>query len=205
MTPNEPSLSAVPHSPSTGERLQLLLQKALRQLDAGEVPDRQACANYIAQALRIHRDAMSSRKAVVPSGLAAWQIRTVRDMALSNLEAQLAITDLAEACRLSRGYFTRAFKTTFGQSPHRWRHQQRIAHACMLLRSMSTAIAEVAVMCGFNDQAHFTRAFKIAMGTTPHAYRIATDVNLGQGVWHGAGNSDSRRTRHGTLHGGAVR
>ena len=174
MTHDEPSLVASPLPVSTAQRLQDLLRKALRQLDAGEVADRQACAAYIAQALRIHRDAMDIRTTVVPSGLAAWQIRIVRELALSNLETSLAITALARACRLSRGYFTRAFKATFGQSPHRWRHHHRIDHACTILRSTSTAIAEVAVRCGFNDQAHFTRAFKSHVGTTPHAYRLAS-------------------------------
>ncbi|WP_325469451.1 AraC family transcriptional regulator [Luteibacter sp.] len=149
-----------------------LLNHALSQLADIERVDRAACARYIAQALHIHRqtlDPVSYRRAA--SGLAAWQVRIVHEIALAHLDAPLAITELATACRLSRGYFTRAFKVTFGDSPHRWRHRKRIEYACSRLKETSEVIAGIAIVCGFNDQAHFTRAFKTAMGMTPNAYR----------------------------------
>jgi AraC-like DNA-binding protein len=169
------SLAARPDgSGHTTERAVLhLLNRALSQLDDIERADRAACAHYITQALKIHLqtvETVAPRRPV--SGLAAWQIRIVHDVALSQLDAPLAITVLATACRLSRGYFTRAFKVTFGESPHRWRHQKRIEHACSRLVGTDEAIAGIAVVCGFNDQAHFTRAFKTAIGMTPHTYRM---------------------------------
>ncbi|UPG88018.1 helix-turn-helix transcriptional regulator [Luteibacter aegosomaticola] len=151
--------------------VQALLSQALRQLDDLKGVDRAACARYIAEALRIHRDGAPT-PARETSGLAAWQVRVVNDVALAHLDAPLAIVDLAAACRLSRGYFTRAFKVTFGESPHRWRHHRRLEHACHRLSHSDEAIADIAMACGFNDQAHFTRAFKRAYDTTPHAWRV---------------------------------
>jgi AraC-like DNA-binding protein len=159
----------VPHP--TAERVRGLLRKALQQIDATDAPDRDACARYIVLALQIHTNAVPVSADVVPSGLAAWQIRVVHEMALANLDAALSIRELAAACRLSRGYFTRAFNATFGVSPHRWRHGHRLDHARTLLRTTDGPIADIAISCGFNDQAHFTRAFKTATNVTPHAFR----------------------------------
>jgi AraC-like DNA-binding protein len=156
----------------TAERVRGLLRRALQEIDATDVPDRDACARYIVLALQIHTNATPVSADVVPSGLAAWQIRVVHEMALANLDAALSIRELAAACRLSRGYFTRAFNATFGVSPHRWRHRHRLEHARTLLRTTDGPIAEIAISCGFNDQAHFTRAFKTATNVTPHAFRI---------------------------------
>jgi AraC-like DNA-binding protein len=151
--------------------VQQLLRQALRQIADVERADRAACARYIAEALRIHQRATTQGVTRAPAGLAEWQVRTVEQVALARLDRGLAITELAAACRLSRGYFSRAFKVTFGESPHRWRHRKRIEHACRRLVDTSESLAGIAMDCGFNDQAHFTRAFKALMGTTPHLYR----------------------------------
>lgn len=149
-----------------------LLNKALRELDDYAQADRAACADFIAQALRIHQASVGPGEPPrPPSGLADWQIRIVNERALAQLDAPLAIHDLAAACNLSRGYFTRAFKATFGVSPHRWRIGKRIEQACYKLANSFEAIADIAVACGFSDQAHFTRAFKSTVGMTPNVYR----------------------------------
>ncbi|MGN6481958.1 helix-turn-helix domain-containing protein [Luteibacter sp.] len=167
-----PSTSAVDAN-SPQRMVQQLLHQALHQIADVEGADRAACARYIAQALRIHQQAITRGGPRPPTGLAEWQVRTVKEVALARLDLGLAITELAAACRLSRGYFSRAFKVTFGESPHRWRHRKRIEHACRKLVCTSNSIADIAVDCGFNDQAHFTRSFKSAMGTTPNSYRKA--------------------------------
>lgn len=162
------------------DRVRSLLDKALQQIDSSDAPDRDACARYIVLALQIHSNTVPPTTDVVPSGLAAWQIRVVHDMALANLDTALSIKQLAAACRLSRGYFTRAFKATFGVSPHRWRHSHRLDHARTLLRTTAEPIADIAVACGFNDQAHFTRAFKAADGVTPHIFRTQSGRPTGK-------------------------
>ncbi|QDE39748.1 helix-turn-helix domain-containing protein [Luteibacter pinisoli] len=156
--------------------VQQLLDHALRQIADVDTADRVACARYIAQALRIHQERITGGATRTHSGLAAWQIRTVEEIALARLDLGLAISDLAAACSLSRGYFSRAFRVTFGESPHRWRHGKRIEHACLQLSSTRGSLADIAIACGFNDQAHFTRSFKSAIGVTPHAYRKSRGV-----------------------------
>ncbi len=162
--------------PSPVRAVQQLLDHALRQITDVDKVDRVACARYLAQALQIHQERIGAHAPRPHSGLAPWQIRTVKEIALARLDLGLAISDLAAACRLSRSYFSRAFKVTFGESPHRWRHGKRIEEACLQLCSTGRSLADIAMACGFNDQAHFTRSFKAAIGMTPHSYRKSRSV-----------------------------
>lgn len=151
-------------------RIQRLLKEALRHLDEPGFGDAAACAQYIAQALRIHRQSDGGAGPGRP-GLSEWQARAAQAVGTADLARSLSITDMAAACKLSRGYFTRAFTATFGISPHRWRHGKRLELARQLLHDPTQPIADIAIACGFNDQAHLTRAFKAATGVTPHVYR----------------------------------
>jgi AraC-like DNA-binding protein len=81
------------------------------------------------------------------------------------------LADIARECGLSRQYFTKSFKATVGVTPHRWLQQYRIKKAQDLLQNTSHRIADIAIECGFADQAHFTRVFVTLTGGTPAAWR----------------------------------
>ncbi len=57
-----------------------------------------------------------------------------------------------------------------GMSPHQWQRNQRINQAKVLLHQ-GMALAEVAAVLGFSDQAHFQRWFKQHTAITPGHYR----------------------------------
>jgi AraC family transcriptional regulator len=116
-------------------------------------------------------DAPAAAPGAVVTGLAPWQARSVMRTMLEQLAAKVPTTALASECGLSRGHFSRAFKKTFGLPPHSWRQLQRIALAKTMLLDGRHALADIAVHCGFSDQAHFTRAFKAGTGSTPLAWR----------------------------------
>jgi AraC-like DNA-binding protein len=107
------------------------------------------------------------------SGLAPWQIRKVRTYIAANLETTLSIGDLAALVRLSRFHFSRAFKDTFGDTPHRYVLRRRIEHAQGLMLTTETTLAEIALECGLVDQAHLGRSFRRIVGETPAAWRRA--------------------------------
>ncbi|MBT0667355.1 helix-turn-helix transcriptional regulator [Novosphingobium profundi] len=88
-----------------------------------------------------------------------------------DMSRAIAVTDLAIQCRLSLSHFTRAFANTVGVSPYAWFVQRRLQHAETLLNETSLPIAEIALECGFADQAHFTRAFAKAFGIPPARWR----------------------------------
>jgi len=83
----------------------------------------------------------------------------------------VSVPDLASQCRLSLSHFIRAFSNTVGIAPYAWFMQKRVQHAEALLSGTQLPIAQIALECGFTDQAHFTKAFAKANGTTPARWR----------------------------------
>jgi len=94
-----------------------------------------------------------------------------KSILLENLEGDISIQDVAQACDLSRGYFIRAFRQTTGMTPYQWLLSERINRARELLRVSNAPLAEVAIACGFADQSHFTRVFSNIVGVTPGNWR----------------------------------
>jgi AraC-like DNA-binding protein len=82
-----------------------------------------------------------------------------------------SLAELARACGLSRGHFTRAFKITTGLSPHQWLLRHRIEKARDMLVRTELPLAQIALRCGFADQSHLTRVFGMAVGDSPAAWR----------------------------------
>lgn len=106
--------------------------------------------------------------------LARWQVNLAMHTMRCNLGSSISISEIASLCRLSLCYFVRAFTNTVGIAPYAWFVQQRIVHAKRLLPETALPLAQVALECGFSDQAHFTKAFAKASGTTPAKWRRQT-------------------------------
>ncbi|MEO9229736.1 MAG: helix-turn-helix transcriptional regulator [Devosia sp.] len=117
----------------------------------------------------------SSGERILPmrqaDSLATWHAVTVENLILQQLDSQMLTATLAKACSLSREQFLRLFKQTFGTPPHRWQRERRIETAKKLLRDPHCALADIAMRCGFSDQAHFTSVFKLATRLTPNVWR----------------------------------
>jgi AraC family transcriptional regulator len=105
------------------------------------------------------------------SGLAPWQLRRAKEMLRADLANKASPRRVAEACRLSVGYFSRAFKESTGVSPYQWLLALRVEVAQKLLEDSHVPLAEVAGMCGFADQSHFSRVFGRLLGKSPGAWR----------------------------------
>ncbi|MFC0146584.1 helix-turn-helix domain-containing protein [Sphingobium scionense] len=103
--------------------------------------------------------------------LAPWQVSLAMRTMCGSLGGAISISDVATRCRLSLCYFVRAFTNTVGISPYAWFANQRILCAKRLLASSALPLAQVALECGFSDQAHFTNAFAKAAGMTPARWR----------------------------------
>jgi AraC family transcriptional regulator len=105
------------------------------------------------------------------SGLAPWQLRRAKEMLRADLATKASPRRVAEACRLSVGYFSRAFKESTGVSPYQWLLALRVEVAQTLLENSQVPLVEVADMCGFADQSHFSRVFGRVLGKSPGAWR----------------------------------
>lgn len=95
----------------------------------------------------------------------------VVDLVRRRLDEPLTVADLAAAADCSPGQLTRRVRRVFGLSPTRFLLRARVDRATALLSGSSQPIAEVAVSCGFYDQAAFTRQFARLTGETPAQYR----------------------------------
>ncbi|MFN3227714.1 MAG: helix-turn-helix domain-containing protein [Hyphomicrobiales bacterium] len=87
------------------------------------------------------------------------------------LDQTITVEELAKEAGMSPSHFARVFKETVGQTPMSYVMTYRIEQAIAMMREPSRPLGDVALACGFADQAHFTRSFKQLIGTTPRAYR----------------------------------
>jgi AraC-like DNA-binding protein len=74
-----------------------------------------------------------------------------------NMHGRIRLSEIASECGLSVSHLARSFKTSFGNSIHRWVLQLRVDHAKQLMNQTSMSLIEIAIQSGFNDQAAFTR------------------------------------------------
>ena len=140
---------------------------------------RHAMASDVGAALRCIQQAASLLEApvqppVVPparGGLAGWQIDRIKRHIDEHLEHPIHVADLAHMARLSPGYFSNAFKTSLGETPHAYVISRRLVHAKHLMRSSDKPLCEIAMDCGFSDQAHMCRQFRKGTGASPNAWR----------------------------------
>ncbi len=96
-----------------------------------------------------------------------------RDLADRCYAEPLTVSDLAAAARLSPAHFSRTFRRTFGESPHRYLLSRRLERAAALLRSTDWSVARVGTAVGFASVGSFTTSFGRTYGLTPTAYRAS--------------------------------
>jgi AraC family transcriptional regulator len=105
------------------------------------------------------------------AGLGDRQLAEVRAVMEERLGEPVSLAELAATAGLSVSQFSRQFKARTGVAPHRFLLNLRVDQACRLLRTRTTSIAEVAVLCGFSHQEHLTRVMRAQLDTTPGAMR----------------------------------
>lgn len=144
------------------------------------VSDAPAALRCIEQAVSLlGMPAVLPASAPARGGLARWQIERIKHHIESNLDETIQVVDLAVIARLSAGYFSNAFKVSFGQSPHAYIVSRRLARAKELMTSSELSLCAIAFDCGFSDQAHLCRQFRRATGASPNAWRRSQCAGAG--------------------------
>lgn len=105
--------------------------------------------------------------------LRVWQARKVRDYIDSHIAAPLLVSDLCALVRLSEAHFSRAFRRTFGKSPHAFIINRRVELAAQTMLQTEAPLSDIALQCGFSDQPHLSRQFRQITRHTPAAWRRA--------------------------------
>ena len=143
-------------------------QKALTdQASARALVDR--AYSLIQEQSELH--STSARRGDRGRGLLDWQARRVREHIEKNVGVPILVSDLSALVQLSEAYFARAFKRTYGNTPHSYVIGRRLDQASHLLLNGHASISDIAVECGFTDQAHLCKLFKRRMGQSPAAWR----------------------------------
>ncbi|WP_079433962.1 AraC family transcriptional regulator [Zoogloea sp. LCSB751] len=108
----------------------------------------------------------------VPAGpLSPARMRRLNEFLDSHLQDSISIEQMAATLGLGVWTFSKHFRATTGASPYDYVTRRRLERAVRLLTAGELAIKEVAVDCGFSDQAHLTRVMRARMGTTPARMR----------------------------------
>jgi AraC-like DNA-binding protein len=83
----------------------------------------------------------------------------------------LDITHLSQVANVSEAHFIRTFKSTFGETPHRYLQRRRVERAMFLLRETDRSVTDICLDVGFGSLGTFSRTFSEIVGDTPTEYR----------------------------------
>lgn len=156
---------------SLGDRKEAAAAIVIERLGAAlDLDDSSAkdCAEHAIRLIQARRSTVSTS-----GGLAGWQAKRVIAFVEENLPERIAISDLARIARVSQGHFARAFRKHFGRSPSEYVIERRIDLARTLMRTTAQGLSEIALDCGFADQAHMSRHFRRATGFSPRVWRLS--------------------------------
>ena len=134
-------------------------------------------------------------------GLRAWQARKVRAYINSHITAPVLVADLCALVQLSEAHFSRAFRRTFGKSPHAFVIRRRVELAAQYMLQTEAPLSDIALGCGFTDQPHLCKHFRQITGHTPAAWRRAQSSEDYGGRHHAAPRSLQERLQTGSRHG----
>jgi AraC family transcriptional regulator of arabinose operon len=99
------------------------------------------------------------------------RVRKAIDHLDANLREPFRLSSLARQCGASVSRLSWLFKRDTGLSPGQYLEQQRMRHACQLLRLTSHAIAEIAGETGYADPFYFSNRFRRFARESPTAFR----------------------------------
>jgi AraC family transcriptional regulator len=185
-------LIAIKKEPVDAERLSLEglkiavaeLFKAVSNLLQDERESAEECIRRASAILRVDLpgaiSAVAAPLAAAPrpirGGLAPWQVRRVTTHIETNLDAAITTKDLAALARVSLFHFCRAFRDSFGESPHGYVTRRRVERAQGLMLTTKASLGQIAADCGFTDQAHLSKLFRRIVGESPGVWRRARAI-----------------------------
>jgi transcriptional regulator GlxA family with amidase domain len=83
----------------------------------------------------------------------------------------LDVPALARLAHVSAAHFSRQFRATFGETPHRYLQRRRVERAMFLLRETDRSATDICFAVGFGSPGTFSRTFHDIVGRSPRTYR----------------------------------
>lgn len=93
-------------------------------------------------------------------------------------EEPITLGEVASLVGMSESAFSHFFKKKTNTSFKDYLTNHRITKACQMLAETTHSIAEICLICGFNNLSNFIRIFKKKKGTTPSEYRVTIEQML---------------------------
>src|SRR6185437_15842471 len=84
----------------------------------------------------------------------------------------LDVPSLARIAFVSEAHFIRTFRSTFGETPHRYLQRRRVERSMFLLRETDRSVTDICLDVGFTSLGTFSRTFREIVGETPSGYRL---------------------------------
>lgn len=117
----------------------------------------------------------SQAKTSVPekAGRYFLPLSQLRNELYSSPSIRLSVEELASRVNLSKSYFQHIYKELFGCSVMTDMINGRLEYAKYLLINTQLSVAEIAKLCGYENETHFMRQFKKFVGMRPSRYKAA--------------------------------
>jgi len=96
-----------------------------------------------------------------------------RDAIDRDFAQPLDVAALARVALVSRAHFSRTFRRTFAECPHRYLQRRRMERAMAMLRTTDASVTDVALAVGFSSLGTFSRTFRDVVGDSPSTYRLS--------------------------------
>lgn len=130
-------------------------------------------ANQVARRLVVsaHRMGGQSQFVETPVLDVPNQFSEAIDWALSHLNSEIDVEQLAKRANMSRRTFDRKFRSSFNLSPKVWLTQQRLEKAKHLLESEGYSVEKVAELSGFENAITMRHHFRKSLSISPVQYR----------------------------------
>jgi AraC-like DNA-binding protein len=103
----------------------------------------------------------------------ARHLLRAKDLVDARYFEPLTVADMAAVAGLSKAYFSREFRRTFGESPHQYLLTRRLERAASLLQTTDRPVTEICFSVGLGSLGSFTTSFGRVFGLRPLAYRAA--------------------------------
>ncbi len=113
----------------------------------------------------MEEDPQSPQKIMDPRVIEACQFIT------GNLAGELRIDEVARHVCLSPSRLAHLFREQVGINILRWREDQRVIRAKLLLQTTQESIATIGRVVGYDDQLYFSRVFRKRVGVSPSDFR----------------------------------
>jgi len=126
--------------------------------------------------LRVHQH-VRAEVAALPAVRAATReelyrrLHRARDYAAACFDQPLTLDDLARVAALSPNHLLRTFRQAFGQTPHQYLTERRLARAHALLTHTDQPVTAICLAVGFESLGSFSSLFRRRYGLAPSHLR----------------------------------